>query len=949
MNNGNKKTVLLVEDEVIIAMMEKMEMEKYGYIVHHVTTGENAVQTILKEDFKIDLILMDIDLGSGIDGTQAAAEILKHKDIPIVFLSSHTEPEVVEKTEKITSYGYVVKNSGIVVLDTSIKMAFKLFEANEKLSNELSERERAEKKIQEMDIRMRKLFANVPDLIFQFTRRPDGSYYVPIASKGVRNIFGCSPEDVRDNFEPISRVIYPEDADRVIEDIEYSAKHLTYFTCEFRVHIPGRDIQWILSRSTPEKLPDGSVTWYGFNVDITERKQIEIQLQKVKDDLQTISDNMLDLVAVTDMEGNYKFAGSSHTILGYEIEYLIGKNVMDFVHPDDLPGVQAKFVDFVTDKKSIADAIYRNRCADGSYLWFESIATLITDNDGNQKEILFNTRDITERKQAEKKLAESEAVIRNKLKAITEPESDLGELDLADIIDVPAVQSLMENFYNVTGCGGAIVDTNGKVIVGVDFKDICAKFHRCHPETQKNCIESDTILASGTTPGTFKSYQCKNGMWDMAAPIVVSGRHMGNIYFGQFFYSDEEPDEERFRNQARLYGFDEVEYIAALRRVPRYDREKVENIIIFYSRLGEMISALSFSNVSLSRTLTQRQQIEEAFKREDIFLSSVLDNVKEAIIICNENGEIIRFNEAARRLHNLPEKQIPAEQWAEYYDLHSPDGSTLLATEDIPLFRALKGEDVINVEIMVAPKDSNHHYLLSCNGCQLIDTEGKITGAVITMFDVTERKQAEEEIKKQLSEKETLLREVHHRVKNNIANIESLLSLQVDSTVNDEVKTALQDAISRIQSMRVLYEKLLLSKDIHEISIKNYAESLIDSLVMFFDPEKNIIIEKHFANFEVDARKAVSIGIIINELLTNVFKYAFKNRDSGMVSVSIDKEGNRVTLIIQDNGIGIDERIDANKYPGFGLTIVKMLVEQLKGTYSLANDNGTKSIIQFEI
>src|SRR6056297_4335055 len=129
MNNGNKKTVLLVEDEVIIAMMEKMEMEKYGYIVHHVTNGENAVQTILKEDFKIDLILMDIDLGSGIDGTQAAAEILKHKDIPIVFLSSHTEPEVVEKTEKITSYGYVVKNSGIVILDTSIKMAFKLFEA----------------------------------------------------------------------------------------------------------------------------------------------------------------------------------------------------------------------------------------------------------------------------------------------------------------------------------------------------------------------------------------------------------------------------------------------------------------------------------------------------------------------------------------------------------------------------------------------------------------------------------------------------------------------------------------------------------------------------------------------------------------------------------------------------------------------------------------------------
>jgi PAS domain-containing protein len=134
---------------------------------------------------------------------------------------------------------------------------------------------RAEEKIQEMDVRLRKLFASVPDLIFQFTRRPDGSYHVPIASESIINIFGCSPDDVWEDFEHISRVIYPEDAPRVQEDIEYSARHLTYFTCEFRVRIPGKAIQWILSRSTPEKFPDGSVTWYGFNVDITERRQAE--------------------------------------------------------------------------------------------------------------------------------------------------------------------------------------------------------------------------------------------------------------------------------------------------------------------------------------------------------------------------------------------------------------------------------------------------------------------------------------------------------------------------------------------------------------------------------------------------------------------------------------------------------------------------------------------------
>jgi light-regulated signal transduction histidine kinase (bacteriophytochrome) len=143
-----------------------------------------------------------------------------------------------------------------------------------------------DEKIREKDQEFIKLSANVPDLIFQFTRKPDGTYYVPIASKGIRNIFGCNPEDVLDDFTPISRVIYHEDAERVIRDIEYSAEHLTYFTCEFRVLIPGREIQWIYSKSTPERLRDGSITWYGFNTDITDRKKAEDEIRKLNQTLE---------------------------------------------------------------------------------------------------------------------------------------------------------------------------------------------------------------------------------------------------------------------------------------------------------------------------------------------------------------------------------------------------------------------------------------------------------------------------------------------------------------------------------------------------------------------------------------------------------------------------------------------------------------------------------------
>jgi PAS domain S-box-containing protein len=135
MSVQNQKTILLVEDDFVTAMVERRSLEKYGYKVIHALSGEKAIEAV-KTISGIDLILMDIDLGSGIDGTEAAQIILLTHDLPVVFLSSHTEPDVVELTEKITSYGYVVKSSSITVLDASIKMAFKLFDSYRTIASE---------------------------------------------------------------------------------------------------------------------------------------------------------------------------------------------------------------------------------------------------------------------------------------------------------------------------------------------------------------------------------------------------------------------------------------------------------------------------------------------------------------------------------------------------------------------------------------------------------------------------------------------------------------------------------------------------------------------------------------------------------------------------------------------------------------------------------------------
>jgi len=211
----------------------------------------------------------------------------------------------------------VVKKGKILQLDedfngrnyTTIK--FPISQGEKKLlagyTIDITERKLAEDKIREKDIQFRKLSANVPDLIYQFTRRPDGSYFVPVASEGIKNIFGCFPEDVVDDFTPIANVIYPEDIARVIRDIEYSAKHLTFFSCEFRVQIPGKDIQWIYSKSTPEKLEDGSITWYGFNVDITLQKNTEEELKKKNAFIQTVLDNLPIGIALNEIDKGNAF------------------------------------------------------------------------------------------------------------------------------------------------------------------------------------------------------------------------------------------------------------------------------------------------------------------------------------------------------------------------------------------------------------------------------------------------------------------------------------------------------------------------------------------------------------------------------------------------------------------------------------------------------------------
>ena len=221
---------------------------------------------------------------------------------------------------------------------------------------------------------------------------------------------------------------------------------------------------------------------------------------------------------------------------------------------------------------------------------------------------------------------------------------------------------------------------------------------------------------------------------------------------------------------------------------------------------------------------------------------------------------------------------------------------------------------------------------------------------LVTLVDVSERKRAEKEIRDSLLEKEVLLREVHHRVKNNMQIISSLLRLQAGQVEDQNVLKIFQSCQNRIRSMSLVHEKLYTSKNLSGIFFSDYVNSLTAHLVLLNKIDPGMVkLKQNMGEIYIDLQIAIPLGLILNELITNSLKYAFPDGREGEIEISmraLDKDSYR--LIVQDNGIGIPKDFDFDNPKSFGLQIVKMLVDQLDGRVLITNDTGTKFEITFK-
>lgn len=267
-SNYSNKTILLVEDEALIAMGEASTLTNYGYEVIIAADGENAI-TGVKEN-KIDLILMDIDLGQNqLDGTEVAQKILEEYDIPIVFLSSHTESEVVEKTEGITSYGYIVKTSGETVLVASIRMAFKLFDA----------------RIKEIEkdklLRANEHYLKEAQTIAQVGHwKLDTRTMEVTGSDELFRIFGLKQSKPA-TLEDFVKVVHPDDREYDLAHIKRGMEVGEPWDIEHRIICGDGTLKWIRAKGCAvTNSTDEVIELVGVVQDITKRKQAEGETQQ---------------------------------------------------------------------------------------------------------------------------------------------------------------------------------------------------------------------------------------------------------------------------------------------------------------------------------------------------------------------------------------------------------------------------------------------------------------------------------------------------------------------------------------------------------------------------------------------------------------------------------------------------------------------------------------------
>ena len=702
---------------------------------------------------------------------------------------------------------------------------------------------------------------------------------------------------------------------------------------------------------------------FGVARDIRERKRVEYETKEREQNLRITLSSIGDAVISTDIEGDIvRMNPVAENLCGWTIDEAKGKALKDvfhIVHADTREKVENPVARVLETGNIIGLANHTMLISkDGTEYQIADSAAPIRGDNGHTTGVVLVFRDVTAEYEKERQLQQRVRELRSiewmLSKKTTQQDEHIPEYgDLSKLnrdglivhsVRKEQLRDVASEYLDLLETSTAIYEKDGSYALGIFASGWCrlmdsASRRSCNTEDNKEALESGKWLCHESCWNAAvlamkedrpAEIECNGGIRMYAVPVHANGETVGAINFG---YGSPPTDEAELETLSRKYKIpvDELRQQAeAYKPRPQF--------IIDYAKERIHVAAKQ-----LGRMLDLKRKEEELEKKSTLLgESQVLANLGSWEWQIADDTWV--FSEQWKRIHGVTDDKMNTSR---LFEIAHPEDAPYI--EKAFCDAREEGKTYSIQHRIIRPDNGQTRYIHALGEVEYSRDTNRPVRVIGTAQDITEHKQAEEEAQRLLAEKETLLKEVHHRLKNNLAQVESLLSIQADSADSADVKSALNKAVSRVGSTRTLYEKLVVGESYEEVPMRAYLESLIDSLVKVFNEHCGVTVERRIVDFALEPKKAVPVGIIINELLTNVFKYAFAGREEGHVSIDLEKTEKKVTLTITDDGVGSYKGVDANNTPGFGLSLVKMLAEQLGGTFTNENNNGTRSVLEFEI
>ncbi|MCW9705618.1 PAS domain-containing sensor histidine kinase [Fodinibius salsisoli] len=562
---------------------------------------------------------------------------------------------------------------------------------------------------------------------------------------------------------------------------------------------------------------------------------------------------------------------------------------LDRIHKNDRDKVIKGYNELGRSTFTVIEFRFKHK--EGHYIWLQDEVKLTVDHDGEPESVVGSSREITLQKEAETKLKELNKTLEERIKKRT---SSLEE----------ASTTLKEQRQTMQLQKLAIDNLNDMVVITKAPKD--------------NPLNSEIVFVNRAFE-EFTGYQAEEVLGE--EPKFLHGTETSPIIVNRI--EEQLLASSSLREEFINYKKDGTPYWVELDMAPFLTAREEYNYW-----------------VGINRDITQRKEAEQKLEESEQRYRAITELSFDAIFEVGLDGTILDCNKRACQLSGYSreelvgmnaKKLVPEEYRSEHPEAFSEEH----ITGDEVWERIYRKKDGTQVPTEV------HTQLYNI---------GEKKRIVAYVRDNTTHKEYENAIFKSLKEKETLLAEIHHRVKNNLAIISGLLEMQVFNTEDEKLLNKLRESQARIQSIAMVHEKLYSSDSFSEIAIDQYIKDLVERIVSSMaNFNKNIRMQYDMDPVTLTVGQAIPCGLILNELITNCFKHAFKDQQEGQIWTVLKRKDENLHLVVKDNGSGLADDFDIHTESSLGMTLINTLIQQLNGELSVSTNGGSNFEITFEI